>query len=113
MIIAYWATYILRGAEVKDVQFVFECFHINVSEETIRNFMFCMRVAGWIGELPYGHRVYFYPKVDVDPFKYAFVSTASQNDPIRWARDVADEVNKEARRPNAVLRKIEDAESRT
>jgi hypothetical protein len=106
MLLAYWTTHVLRGAEIKDVQFALQCFGTHLPEETIRNFMFCMRVAGWVGELPYGHRVYFYPKVDVDPLKYAFKTTAKQNDPIRWKRDVADEVSKGAKRPKVVLTKI-------
>ena len=54
-------------------------FGVTETQENIRKYLYCMRVAEWIGEKKYGNPVFYYPKVDRDPFEYAF--TVPTNDP--------------------------------
>lgn len=88
MIIVYWATYVLRTPNLSDIHLVASYFPIEINLDAARRFLYCMRVAGWIGEKKYGHSTYYFPKFDVDPFSYSFNDDAKTRDPIRWKRDI-------------------------
>jgi len=88
MILIFWIVQRLRGAILKEIGDSLLNFGVRESQENIHKYLYCMRVADWIGEKKYGNPTYYYPKVGRDPFEYAF--TATTNDPLRFKSDVAE-----------------------
>jgi hypothetical protein len=102
MILIFWIVQRLRGAILKEIAESLSHFGITETPENIRKYLYCMRVADWIGEKKYGHPVYYYPRIDHDPFEYAFSGTA--NDPLRFKSDVAAGISRrDLSRPRPVL----------
>jgi hypothetical protein len=102
MILIFWVVQRLRGAILKEIADSLLHFGVSESPETIRKYLYCMLVAEWIGEKKYGHPIYYYPRIDRDPFDYAF--TGTRNDPLRFKGDVAAEMQKQGlSRPKPVL----------
>jgi len=102
IILIFWIVQRLRGAILKEIGDSLILFGITETQENIRKYLYCMRVAGWIGEKKYGHPVYYYHRVERDPFEYAF--NGSKNDHLRFKSDVAAEINRRnLSRPKPVL----------
>lgn len=102
MILIFWIVQRLRGAILKDIADSLSHFGISETPENIRKYLYCMRVADWIGEKKYWHPTYYYPRIDRDPLDYAFSGT--KNDPLRFKSDVAAEMSKrDLSRPKPVL----------
>lgn len=68
MISIFWIVQRLRGAILKEIADSLAHFDISETPENIRKYLYCMRVADWIGEKKYGNPVYYYPQIDRDPF---------------------------------------------
>ncbi len=88
MIVMYWVAHVLRAAKLSEINEVVNLFGIPTNLDVARRYLYCMRVAGWVGEKKYGNNFFYYPKHDVDPFDYAFAEGARMRDHIRWKRDV-------------------------
>jgi hypothetical protein len=102
MILIFWIVQRLRGAILKEIADSLVHFGIIETQENIRKYLYCMRVAGWIGEKKYGHPIYYYPRLDRDPFDYAF--NGARNDPLRFKSDIANKMAKSGlSRPKPVL----------
>jgi hypothetical protein len=102
MILTYWTIYVQRAAVLSDIHNAVNFFGVNLSLDAVRRFLYCMRVAGWIGEQKYGHPSFYYPIYDVDPFEYSFIPGAKTRDQIRWKRDVVAAQRAEAAPPKPV-----------
>jgi hypothetical protein len=103
MILIFWIVQRLRGAIPKEISESLARFGVNETQDNILNFLYCMRVADWIGEKKYGHPIYYYPTVNTDPFEYAFL--VKTNDPLRFKSDVAAQMRKrDVSRPKPVLK---------
>ena len=102
MILIFWIVQRLRGAILKDVGDSLLHFGITETSENIRKYLYCMRVAEWVGEKKYGNPIYYFPRIDRDPFEYAF--TSAKNDPLRLKSDIAAQMSKrDLSRPKPVL----------
>jgi hypothetical protein len=64
MILIFWIVQRLRGAILKEIADSLSHFGVTETQENIRKYLYCMRVADWIGEKKYGHPIYYYPKVE-------------------------------------------------
>lgn len=97
--VIYWIVYLFVAVSpsilydaVRGVGFV-------LSDEEIRNLIYCMELAKWIAVIPYGGVDYFYVLHNDDIFDYSFVGLASEKNSIRRKQAVT-----------ASLRKIEPLE---
>lgn len=60
-----------------------------VSRKQIRNKLYCLKLAGWIGMTPYSGKQYYFSRYDIDPFdRYAFREGVADNDAPRRKSDV-------------------------
>jgi hypothetical protein len=102
MILIFLIVQRLRGAKPKEIADSLVSFGVSETPDSIRNLLYCMRVADWIGEKKYGNPIFYYPKVNRDPFEYAFV--AATNDPLRFKSDVATQMKRpDISRPKTVI----------
>lgn len=108
MIAIFWIVQRLRGAILKDIGDSLSGFGLNIQQEKIKNFLYCMRVAEWISEKKYGHYIYYYPLIDRDPFEYAFNSLTS-NDPLRMKGDIAADIRRNNLTPPKAILDLVDA----
>lgn len=105
MIASYWCLYILRGATISELLECLTFFGITMAYDKLRRHLYSMRVAGWIGETQYGHKRFYYVRVDNDPFLYAFSSPTSTNDSLRWKSDIALRMkSRSIARPRPIIR---------
>jgi len=103
MILIFWIVQRLRAAILKEITDTLVHFGVIEPPENIRKYLYCMLVAEWIGEKKYGHPIYYYPRIDRDPFEYAFIHGAT-NDALRFKSDIASEISKsKITRPKPVL----------
>ena len=64
MILIFWCLYVLRGATLNELVECLSLFQINRDEVDVRKYLYCMTVAGWVGETQYGHTVWPAPGLD-------------------------------------------------
>ena len=103
MIVIHWICHILRCARQIEIRFYLEKFGIIADPSRVKKYIYCMQVAGWLGEKNVGSPFY-YPMVDRDPFDYAYKAGVSEKSNKRWKLAVTDEVRKStAARPVQVL----------
>lgn len=104
MILIFWMVYILRAALLSEIVDVLAKFGIQEKPNEVKKYLYCMRVAEWVDEKKYGHQVYYFLRVDHDPFEYAFNDDVKIREPIRWKSDIADQIIKQKlSRPKAIL----------
>jgi hypothetical protein len=76
-----------------------------MSQKELRNRLFCMTLAGWVGNYSYENKVYWYSKSPDDPIsKYSFVSGAL--DPSGRKLIASGAIMKELVTPRHVLKHI-------
>lgn len=84
--------------------------HPSLSDGEIRNLLYCMKVVGWIGQVSYGGKDYFYCQQDSDPFEYAFNAGVSVTDSSRRKLNVSKFIRAEEELPRAVYQRVIDAQ---
>jgi hypothetical protein len=103
MILIYWILHVLRAAIIKEIVEALDRFGIKENQDSVKRYLYCMRVAEWIGEKKYGHPTYYYPRIDRDPLEYAF-NDVKIRDHTRWKSIIAERLTSRAlRRPKVVL----------
>jgi hypothetical protein len=53
MLLIYWIVYVLRGAILKDIVESLHHFQVDLDADEVRPYLYCMRVAEWVGERKY------------------------------------------------------------
>lgn len=107
MILIFWIIYVLRGATLKDIVDSLQLFNVLDNQDRVRKYLYCMRLANWISDKKYGHPIYYYNLIDIDPFEYAFVEAAKFRDAVRWKSDLAERLRRaDLTRPKPVLELI-------
>jgi hypothetical protein len=105
MILMFWCIWLLRGASLSEITSVIQLFGISINQNEAHKFLYCMKVAEWIADQQYGNTIYYYSRVDVDPFEYAFRDSARSNDPIRWKSDIKDSMRRaKLQRPSPIVK---------
>jgi hypothetical protein len=104
MIIMFWCIYELRGATAQELCECLGLFGINQDTDQVKKYLYCMRVAGWVGETQYQHTVWYYARFEIDPLKYAYRPGTAQKDSLRWRTDVGEALkNSDAKRPKPII----------
>jgi len=78
--VIYWVIFVAFAISPTLLQ---ECLHAilqNVTNQEIRNRLFCMQLAGWIERRSYGGRDYYFTLHDMDVFEYAFRPETADKD---------------------------------
>ncbi len=83
MIVMFWCISELRGATAPEITECLHLFGINQTAENVKKYLYCMRVAGWVGETRYQHTVWYFARSEIDPFKYAYRPGVVQKDAVR------------------------------
>ncbi len=60
----------------------------NLTDDLIRQYLYSMKVAGWVDRVSYSGKDYYFTKFDIDPFDYAFKKGLKITDSIRRKSDV-------------------------
>jgi hypothetical protein len=103
MLLIYWICHILRGARYIEIRWYLQKFGIDLEQSTVKRYVYCLRVAGWLGEKNVGSS-YFYPRIDKEILSYAFVAGITDKSHSRRKTDIVSEVSASAhRRPSQVL----------
>jgi len=74
----------------------------NISAKVVKNKIYCMITAGWVGSKTYSNKTYFFVRFDRDPFEYAFAKGVVA-DSYRRKSEVSEELLKIERAPTHVL----------
>lgn len=102
--VIYWIIYLAMAIPLASiVQFAQELFP-SIQQRHVKNLIYCMRVAGWIGTETYSGKTYFFVKFDKDPFDYAFKEGVADTDSAR--RKLA--VSEALKRAEAVPRHVRE-----
>ncbi|WP_421951339.1 retron St85 family effector protein [Pelagibacterium sp.] len=110
MLVIYWICHILRGARRTEIKYYLEKFQINLESSTIKRYLFCMEVAGWIGSKNVGSP-YFYPRIDADPFDYRYKKATKNKSHSRWKLVISSEVQQgSSNRPKDVISAVGEAD---
>jgi hypothetical protein len=78
--VIYWIVYLAFAISPTLLQNCVQGLLPNISLREIRNRLFCMQLAGWIGHRAYGARDYYFVLHDVDVFEYAFRPDVGDHD---------------------------------
>jgi hypothetical protein len=68
----------LRSSTVKEIELFLQQVKKDVEPIRIRQYLYCMQVAGWIQEKNLGKN-YYIPYFDRDPINYSFSNPSQQN----------------------------------
>lgn len=96
--IIYISTVISSGSLIR----ITRSINPDIAESEIRDMLYCMRVAKWIDNVRYSHKLYYYTTFSGDPFQYAFRPTATVRDSIRRRAAVNQELRKIEQAPSHV-----------
>lgn len=83
-----WVLYLSQAIPISDLaRFCESLFGITATD--LRNKLYCMQLAGWVDEYPYGNKSYWFTTADIDPIsRYAFKKGVAVNDTARRKSDV-------------------------
>lgn len=81
----------------------------NISVDSVKNKLFCMKIAGWVDKYAYDSKIYWFLTRDKDPFsRYSFSRGVVENDPIRRKALVTSGLVTELALPKHVRRHVTD-----
>ncbi|MFO1048388.1 MAG: retron St85 family effector protein [Geminicoccaceae bacterium] len=81
--IIYWIIYLSLAISPLLLYQIVQILIPDATDKEVRNKVFCMQLAGWIGLERYSERDYFYCLHDKDPFLYAFNIGMTERDTAR------------------------------
>ncbi len=97
----YWIIYLglalSRSAIMRCVQEILP----NLQPNELRNKIYCMEIAGWVGRISYSGKEYLYA-LDGDPFDYSFKSSTQERDSLRRKVEVVRSITDLERAPDHV-----------
>lgn len=70
--IIYWIIFLGMAISFWSIVTVAQELVPNLQPKVIKNKLYCMMTAGWIGRKTYSHKTYYFARFDKDPFQYAF-----------------------------------------
>jgi hypothetical protein len=79
----YWIIHLCLAVEATNIFEYARSLESSVTKEDVLNKIYCMKLAGWIGKIPYSGKDYLYALHDADPFDYSFKPDVSDNDSVR------------------------------
>ena len=104
MILIFWCIYELRGATAQELSECLSLFGIQRGTDDVKKYLYCMQVAGWIGETQYQRTVWHFVRIEYDPLKYAYQPGTAQKNAIRWRTDIGEALKKsDVRRPKPII----------
>ena len=80
--IVYWVIYLALAVAPTELYAFVSAIHPLTNEE-VRDKLYCMELAGWIRRYSYSGKDYFFVLHDQDPFDYAFKAGVAERDSIR------------------------------
>jgi hypothetical protein len=101
-----WILNIFQAIPSEPLYEAVKIIHPNETDQTIRNKIFCLRIAGWIDKFPYSNKIYYYNKQNEDPFQYAFLPNSRVRDVAAAKLTIASGFKRDARIPNAVQSRL-------
>lgn len=106
MLLIYWICHVLRGARYIEIRFYLEKLGVVLDQPTVKRYVYCLQVAGWMGEKNVGSS-YFYPRIDREVLSYAFASGVTDKSHSRRKLDIVTELTSSShKRPLPVLRLV-------
>lgn len=87
--IIYWILFLGMALSLKSILKIAEEIVPNIKQTEIKNKIYCMMIAGWVGSKTYSNKTYFYAQYDKDPFDYAFKSGVTDTDSPRRKLEVS------------------------
>lgn len=81
--IIYWVIYLYVAVSPEVLYESVRSLGFALSDKEIRNLLYCMELAEWVGVIPYGGTDYFHVRHNADIFDYSFVGLAADKNSIR------------------------------
>jgi hypothetical protein len=78
--VIYWVVFLAFAISPTLLQECVQALVPGITIREIRNRLFCMQLAGWIGRKAHGARDYYFTLHDADVFEYAFTAGALDHD---------------------------------
>jgi hypothetical protein len=100
--VIYWLIYILLAAPFQTIIEHLSAFNLGLTQQELRQKLYCMTLAGWIGKTRYSNKEYYYVLFDIDPFDYAFRDKAQSRDTPRRKFLLAEELTRTGLLPEHV-----------
>lgn len=100
--VIYWIIYLSLAITIEDLASVARILGIACPKDQIENYIYCMRVAGWVDKVVYSDREYFYSNSANDPFDYAFRPSVDTRDSARRKVAVREELLRLVKAPKHV-----------
>jgi len=86
--VIYWIIYLAMAIPLASIVQLTQELFPSVQQKDVKNLIYCMRIAGWIGTETYSGKTYFFVKFDKDPFDYAFKEGVTDVDSSRRKLEV-------------------------
>lgn len=90
----YWVIYISFVISPSILYDYIKIINTNLTDQEIRNKVYCMELAGWIQRAHYSGKDYFFVRHEGDPFDYSFKEGVSANDSVRRKMDLRTSLGK-------------------
>ncbi len=68
----YWIIHLCLAVSITQLRSYVQLIAPDVTDEAIKNKLYCMQLAGWIERRAYSNKDYFWTLHDTDPFDYDF-----------------------------------------
>lgn len=88
--IVYWAIYLSVAISRLNLVSCVASLVPGVSDNEVREKVYCMQIAGWIDSYRYSNKEYFFALKDKDPFSYGFKAGVANRDSARRKAIVAN-----------------------
>lgn len=78
-----WCAYIADAVTPVKLFEAVKRVHPNLGQADFRRKLYTLRVAGWLGMVPYGGQDYYFLPEQQDPFQYGFKGGVTDKEPVR------------------------------
>ena len=86
--VIYWVLFVCLAISFTALMRYVNLIDPAATQADIRNKLFCMRLAKWVGKESYSSQDYYYSALDVDPFEYSFKPGVADKDRTRRKLEV-------------------------
>jgi hypothetical protein len=105
----YWVIHLSIAISTRVLQDCIRLLVPGITDTEIRNKIFCMQLAKWIGRLSYSGKDYFFALVDDEPFDYSYKSGVNETLTVRRKMVVHEALRKTEIIPKYVLKQAASA----
>lgn len=111
--VIYWIIYLGMASSLSLITAYAQELFPNIQTKIVRNKIYCMQIAGWVGVKTYSSKTYYFARFDEDPFNYAFRKGVAVNDSHRRKLLVIEAIREAEKVPAHVQEFANDGRSQS